>query len=171
MTLVEQLEIKKNAERLTIKEIGAILDIPVERINAWIKNRTEPKYSDGIKLINWLKGQKIDNELKEDAIHYKTNNKDLSLQAIVNLTTTNQTLANNSSRLITLLEEKEKSSTASVQQEKFLGVSAANEVLLEVLVEVASGKSYHSPDEAKAAIHKLISDKLKGKTLKGTRND
>jgi hypothetical protein len=95
MTVLQKLLDKKKAERLTIKEISSILDIPITRINGWIRNTTEPKHSDGIKIDNWLNGKintqnKDLNIAREDReIYLKTNNSDRLLDVIEKLTNTN----------------------------------------------------------------------------------
>jgi len=74
MTLLQQLIEKKNAERLTVREISTQLGIPVERINSWIKNGSEPKYSDGVLIKKWLNGNlEVEvNSINEDKVVYKT---------------------------------------------------------------------------------------------------
>jgi len=171
MTLLEKLLHKKKSERLTMKEISEQLDIKAERINSWIKNNTEPKHSDGIKINNWLNGQNAIIEkglLSEDAVgNENLKNSDLSLQAIVNLTTTNQTLANNSSRLISLLEEKEKKTTVGSPVENFSIAPETLQALLQVFGEVATGKRWKSKAEFEAYVNTLSFDKIMAKQAVG----
>lgn len=86
-TLIEKLISKKEAERLTVKDISVVLDIPFERINTWIKRKGQIRYEDGVKVLKWLNETKesvIEPSLvQEPTVQYNTNRVD-ELLAIIN---------------------------------------------------------------------------------------
>lgn len=103
MTLLEKLLAKKKAERLTVKEIGNTLDIPIERINSWIKQKTNPKHEDSVKLEKWLNKPKkpIVNLVEEEPFIYaKTSQSDRLLDVIEKLTNTNAEQQKTISKLV-----------------------------------------------------------------------
>jgi hypothetical protein len=164
--LVSIMDATNTSKAKLIKDLG----IPQDRVYKWFQQKTKPKHDDAKKIEDWIKIQesgkiKVSNE---EAIAYESaNNKDLSLQAIVNLTTTNQTLANNSSRLITLLEEKERKTTVGDHQEKFSIAPETVQALLQVFGEVATGKRWKSKVEFEAYVNTLSFDKIMKKQAVG----
>lgn len=91
-TMIEKLIEKKEAERLTAKEIADLLDVPFERVNSWIKRKGQIKYDDGIKILEWINGNKKSkneqNIVQEPTVQYNSNRVDELLSIINKLSDT-----------------------------------------------------------------------------------
>jgi hypothetical protein len=78
MNIIQKMIAKKEAERLTVKELSTILDVPEGRINSWIRraeNQQKINYEDAEKISNWIKGiVKKPTIVEEQSIKYENSN-------------------------------------------------------------------------------------------------
>jgi transposase-like protein len=157
-------EIKKR--RLNISEIARETGIPAQRFHKWVQGSGQPKTLDAEKLKAWAfkNLEEVPSSVREDSLAYslaKSPSTDVILslsKSNITLAEANKTLADahkilarNNEDLIKMLRP-----TENDVEDIPPAVAASFSGFLELLAQVGSGKRWKTPEEARAAVNKLV---------------